>query len=140
MTGGFIRVGDYNIDSDQWYNTECEFQYSQREKEIMVPPNKKVLAKVTTSTKKFALEYTLQFYARNHYIIQVDLVNNCQKFWCCIWGNCCCCCCRPSVGFLSAADLLCEMPNFEVLKIEDILPPVLKSSWRKNKVKPGTFY
>ena len=125
MTGGFLRVGDCTLEKEQKYNDELRLQYGQEEN-IAVPQGSKIIAKITTSSMKYELEYTLRFFGTNKKkTIKVCIVRPCQKkYLCCIFENCLCCCfcCKPRIEYLSAADLLHNMPNLEVFSIEDILP------------------
>ena len=125
MTGGFLRVGDSTLEKAQKYNDELRLQYGQEEK-IAVPQGSKIIAKITTSSKKYELQYSLRFFGMNKKkTIKVCIVEPCQKIFCCVFENCCCFCCKPRVEYLSAADLLHNMPNLEVFSIEDILPDYL---------------
>lgn len=124
MIGCDMRVGDSITERDQGYNEDLKFQYDHKEK-IVIPPLTKVTAVITTSTKKFEQNYTLEFRIAKSKYIKVQYLSRRQRRWgwllkvfkyCCFCCYCCCfCCCRclPSVGYVSASEILQEMPNFD---------------------------
>ena len=115
MLGGFIKVGESVNKGDQKYNTDLKFHYDHEEK-LSIPPKTKVMATITTSTKKFEQAYTLRFrMLRSTGVCLRYLTKRQQKCESFIYCCCCPCCniCKPKVGYLFAGHILRELPNFE---------------------------
>ena len=113
ITGGFIRVGDDITTKDQSYNTKLKYEYLQKEK-VIIPPDKKISAKITTTSKKYSSDYTLSFIALTKAeAIEVHLVHKFQKKFFCFIADGCPLCCGPLVRHLSTIDLLQAMPDFK---------------------------
>lgn len=114
MIGGFMRVGEDRSTTDRSYNMALQFDYRQEEK-LIVPPRTKVKLKITTLSKKFRQDYTLEFDTPRSRYVNVSYLTKCQQNcrdnWCCF--GCGCCCCQPKRGVVFAADILRTLPNFK---------------------------
>ena len=107
MTGGYLSVGGtYSSIKDQAYNQALTFNYHQEEK-VIVPPKTKVKAKIVTSTKKHQQHYTLEFSTPRSRCVRVTYLTRAQQ------QLNVCSCCQPSVGYVYAADLMRNLPNFK---------------------------
>ena len=89
-------------DQDLKVSSDFHFEYKQEEK-ISVPPNRKVRAKITTSTVKYEMRYTLEFKIPSSRFINVSYYNRFQQFLCGLCRSC-----KP----VYAADILHDLPNF----------------------------
>ena len=92
------------------YNEDLMFKYDHKEK-LTIPPQTKVMATITTFSKKFEQKYTLRFRIEKSRYISVQYYTRCQRL--CSWFRSCCCC-QPSEHLLYAKDLLQDLPNFEM--------------------------
>lgn len=107
MTGGYLSVGGtYSSIKDQAYNQALMFNYNQEEK-VIVPPRTKVMAKIVTSTRKYQQNYTLEFSTPRSRCVRVTYLTSAQR------QLNLCFCCQPSVGYIYAADLMRNLPNFK---------------------------
>ena len=107
MTGGYLSVGGtYSSIKDQAYNQALMFNYNQEEK-VTIPPKTKVNAKIVTSTRKFQQNYTLEFSTPRSRCIRVTYLTSAQR------QLNLCFCCQPSVGYIYAADIMRNLPNFK---------------------------
>ena len=101
--GGDLGVKeDSTISADHKMSSDFHFEYKQEEK-ISVPPNRKVKAKITTSTVKYEMRYTLEFKVPGNCSVNVTYRNRFQQFLC---GLC------RSTKPVYAADILRHLPNF----------------------------
>ena len=107
MTGGYLSVGGtYTSIKDQAYNQALMFNYQQEDK-VTVPPKTKVKAKIVTSTNKFQQNYTLEFSTPSSRCIRVTYLTRAEQ------QLNLCCCCQPSIGYIYASDIMCNLPNFK---------------------------
>ncbi len=107
MTGGYLSVGGtYSSIKDQAYNQALMFNYHQEEK-LIVPPKTKVKAKIVTSTKKYQQDYTLEFSTPRSRCVRVTYMTRAQQ------QLNICPCCDPTIGYIYAADLMRNLPNFK---------------------------
>ena len=107
MTGGYLSIGGtYTSIKDQAYNQALMFNYNQEEK-VTIPPKTKVKAKIVTSTRKFQQNYTLEFNTPRSRCVRVTYLTRVEQ------QLNLCSCCQPSVGYIYAADLMCNLPNFK---------------------------
>ena len=90
------------LDQDLKLSSDFHFEYKQEEK-ISVPPNRKVRAKITTSTVKYEMRYTLEFKIPSSRFVNVTYRNRFQQLLCELCSN------SESVY---AADILHDLPNF----------------------------
>ena len=102
--GGNLGVKEDSTASGQHHKVSgnFHFEYTQEEK-ISVPPNRKVKAKITTSTVKYEMRYTLEFKIPSSRFVNVTYFNRFQQFLC---GLC------RSRKPVYAADILQDLPNF----------------------------
>ena len=102
--GGNLGVKEDSIASGQHHQmfSNFHFEYKQEEK-ISVPPNRKVKAKITTSTVKYEMRYTLEFKIPSSRFVNVTYLNRFQQFLCGLCRSC-----KP----VYAADILQDLPNF----------------------------
>lgn len=115
MIGCNMRVGDKLTTTDQAYNQDLMFQYNHKEK-LAIPPTTKVMAMITTSSKKFEQDYTLEFRIKQSEGIWFKYVNRRQQKYRRLFSSCCWCCgcCMASVGYVTASEILHALPNFRV--------------------------
>ena len=108
MTGGCLSVGGtYSSIKDQAYNQALMFNYNQEEK-VIVPPKTKVKAKIVTSTRKYQQNYTLEFSTPRSRCVRVTYFTRAEQQL-----NNICSCYQPDVGYIYAADLMRNLPNFK---------------------------
>ena len=102
--GGNLGVKEDSTASGQHHqlSSNFNFEYKQEEK-ISVPPNRKVKVKVTTSTVKYEMRYTLEFKIPSSRFVNVTYFNRFQQFLCGLCRSC-----KP----VYAADILRDLPNF----------------------------
>ena len=102
--GGNLGVKEDSTASGQHHqlSSNFNFEYKQEEK-ISVPPNRKVKVKVTTSTVKYEMRYTLEFKIPSSRFVNVTYFDQFQQFLCGLCRSC-----RP----VYAADILRDLPNF----------------------------
>ena len=102
--GGNLGVKEDSTASGQHHqlSSNFDFEYKQEEK-ISVPPNRKVKVKVTTSTVKHEMRYTLEFKIPSSRFVNVTYLNRFQQFLCGLCRSC-----KP----VYAADILQDLPNF----------------------------
>ena len=102
--GGNLGVREDSVASGQHHKVSdnFHFEYEQEEK-ISVPPNRKVKAKITTSTVKYEMRYTLEFKIPSSRSVNVTYLNRFQQFLCGLCRSC-----KP----VYAADILQDLPNF----------------------------
>jgi hypothetical protein len=102
--GGNLGVKEDSTVSNQHHQLASNFcfEYKQEEK-IPVPPNRKVKVKMTTSTIKYEMRYTLEFKIPSSRFVNVTYFNQFQQFLCGLCRSC-----RP----VYAADILQDLPNF----------------------------
>ena len=108
MAGGYMSVGTNNTIKDLAYNQNLQFQYQQEEK-LIIPPRTKVTAKITTSTRKYSQDYTLEFSTSRSRCIRVSYLTRTQQQFNLGCGQCC----QPSEGYIYAADIMRTLPNFK---------------------------
>ena len=107
MTGGYLSVGGtYSSIKDQAYNQALMFNYNQEEK-VIVPPKTKVKAKIVTSTRKYQQNHTLEFSTPRSRCVRITYLTRVQE------QLNICPCCSPNVGYIYAADLMRNLPNFK---------------------------
>ena len=107
MTGGYMKIGTDNRFRDQAYNCDLMFNYYQEEK-LTVLPRTKVGLKITTMTKKFRQNYTLEFSTPRTRYVTVSFETHER--------DCCWCCCsqqNPKQGTVYAFDILRTLPDFK---------------------------
>ena len=100
--GGSLGMGYFERKRDHKLNSNFNFEYRQEEK-VSIPPNHKVKAKITTSTVKYEMRYTLEFKIRSSRHINVSYRTRFQQLFCGV--------CRNS-NSVFAADILKDLPNF----------------------------
>ena len=103
--GGNLGVKEDSAASNQHHkmSSNFHFEYKQEEK-ISIPPNRKVKAKITTSTIKYEMRYTLEFKIPSSRFVNVTYLNRFQQLLC---GLVC-----RSRKPVYAADILQDLPNF----------------------------
>ena len=113
MIGCDMRVGGNRHEKDQAYNQDLEFKYSHKEK-LVIPPMTKVTAMITTASKKFEQDYTLEFKIKKSRTILFQYVTRCQQKYCQFFSQCCWCCdcCMDNEGFVTADEILHTLSNF----------------------------
>ena len=94
MAGGYMRIGadKKSMDKksmDQKYDLGLKIDYQQEEK-VTIPPKMKVNVKITTLTKKFQQDYTLEFTTPRSRSVCVNYLTRsqqkCRDFCCCFFG------------------------------------------------------
>ena len=112
MVGGYMSVGTNYTIKDQTYNENLQFQYHQKEK-LIIPPKTKITAKITTSTRKYSQNYTLEFSTPRSRCIRVSYLTRIQQQFNLNLGLGFCQLCQPSEGRIYAGDILQTLPNFK---------------------------
>ena len=81
--GGNLGVKEDSAASNQHHkmSSNFHFEYKQEEK-ISVPPNRKVKAKITTSTIKYEMRYTLEFKIPSSRFVNVTYLDRFQQLLC----------------------------------------------------------
>ena len=115
MIGCDMKVGEKCTKTDQAYNQDLEFQYNHKEK-LVIPSMTKVTAMITTSSKKFEQDYTLEFRSKQSERIRFKYLTRRQQKYRRFFSKCCWCCgcCMDSEGYVTASDILHALPNFRV--------------------------
>ena len=97
-----VREGDKATGQHHSMKASFDFQYQQEEK-ISVPPRTKVKAKITTSTIKYEMGYTLEVKIPSSRFVMVTYRTSCQTFLCGLCRN---------IQPVYAADMLRHLPNY----------------------------
>ena len=108
MVGGYMSVGTNYTIKELAYNKYLQFRYHQKEK-LIIPPKTKITAKITTSTRKYSQDYTLEFSTPRSRRIRVSYLTRTQQQFNLGCGQCC----QPSEGYIYAADIMRTLPNFK---------------------------